>query len=74
MKNLIRSVYALAMSVTVLCSATLAGMATVTKKTLTLNGAERIIAAAKAQAQKLNAPGGVIAVVDDGRRNPRRQY
>ena len=36
------------------------------KKTLTLEGAERIIAAAKAEAKKLNAPGGVIAVVDDG--------
>jgi glc operon protein GlcG len=39
---------------------------TADKKTLTLKGAEAVIAAAKAQAQKLNAPGGVIAVVDDG--------
>jgi glc operon protein GlcG len=39
---------------------------TVEKKTLTLQGAERVIAAAKAEAQKLQAPGGVIAVVDDG--------
>jgi len=38
----------------------------VQKKTLTLLGAERVIAAAKAEAQKLQAPGGVIAVVDDG--------
>ena len=36
------------------------------KKTLTLDGARKVIAAAKAEAQKLNAPGGVIAVVDDG--------
>ncbi|PYX71797.1 MAG: hypothetical protein DMG72_16400 [Acidobacteria bacterium] len=36
------------------------------KKTLTLQGAERVIATAKAEAQKLQAPGGVIAVVDDG--------
>src|SRR5436853_1810080 len=36
------------------------------KKTLTLQGAEAVIAAAKAEAQKLQAPGGVIAVVDDG--------
>ena len=36
------------------------------KKTLTLKGAESVIAAAKAEAQKLQAPGGVIAVVDDG--------
>jgi glc operon protein GlcG len=38
----------------------------VEKKTLTLLGAERVIAAARAEAQKLQAPGGVIAVVDDG--------
>jgi len=45
----------------------LAGMAQTTdKKTLTLAGAEQVISAARAQAQKLNAPGGVIAVVDDG--------
>src|SRR3990172_1539306 len=36
------------------------------KKSLTLEGARQVIAAAKAEAQKLNAPGGVIAVVDDG--------
>src|SRR6266849_2362400 len=46
--------------------ATLAMGQTVEKKTLTLQGAERVIAAAKAEAQKLQAPGGVIAVVDDG--------
>ena len=39
---------------------------TANKKTLTLKGAEAVIAAAKAEAQKLNAPGGVVAVVDDG--------
>src|SRR5437667_5548836 len=39
---------------------------TVEKKTLTLDGAEQVIAAAKGEAKKLNAPGGVIAVVDDG--------
>ena len=39
---------------------------TVEKKTLTLAGAEQVIAAAKAEAKKLQAPGGVIAVVDDG--------
>ena len=36
------------------------------KKTLTLKGAEAVIAAANAEAQKVQAPGGVIAVVDDG--------
>jgi glc operon protein GlcG len=36
------------------------------KKSLTLDGARKVIAAAVAEAKKLNAPGGVIAVVDDG--------
>jgi glc operon protein GlcG len=50
----------------VLCLASLANAQTAEKKTLTLQGAEQVIAAAKAEAQKLQAPGGVIAVVDDG--------
>src|SRR5687767_440369 len=37
-----------------------------TKKSLDLNGARKVIAAAVAEAQRLKAPGGVIAVVDDG--------
>ncbi len=53
-------------AVVVLWIANLAGAQTVEKKTLTLQGAERVIAAAKAEAQKLQAPGGVIAVVDEG--------
>ncbi len=36
------------------------------KQTLTLAGAKKVIAAATAKAKELNAPGGVIAVVDDG--------
>src|SRR5437867_8336997 len=36
------------------------------KKTLTIEGAKKVIAASVAYAKKLNAPGGVIAVVDDG--------
>jgi len=36
------------------------------KKTLTLEGAKQVIAAAVAEAKKLDAPGGAIAVVDDG--------
>src|SRR5215469_4949994 len=43
-----------------------AGAQVTEKKTLTLQGAERVIAAAKAEAQRLQAPGGVVAVVDDG--------
>ena len=36
------------------------------KKGLTLDGAVKVIAAAVAEAKRVNAPGGVIAVVDDG--------
>jgi glc operon protein GlcG len=43
-----------------------AGAQVTEKKTLTLQGAERVIAVAKAEAQRLRAPGGVVAVVDDG--------
>ncbi len=39
---------------------------TAEKKSLTLDGAERVIAAAKTEAAKVKAPGGVIAVVDAG--------
>lgn len=45
---------------------TLAASQVVDKKTLDLAGARKIIAAARAEALRLNAPGGVIAVVDDG--------
>ena len=54
-------------AIAILVLAAIAGRAQVTeKKTLTLDGAEKVIAAAKAEARRLNAPGGVIAVVDDG--------
>lgn len=36
------------------------------KKSLDLDGARKVIAAARAEARRLQAPGGVIAVVDDG--------
>lgn len=43
------------------------GQAQVTsKKSLTLDGARKVIAAAIDESRKLNAPGGVIAVVDEG--------
>jgi glc operon protein GlcG len=45
---------------------TTANAQVIEKKTLTLDGARRVIDAAKAEAKRLNAPGGVIAVVDDG--------
>ena len=38
----------------------------VSKSSLTLGAAKQIIAAAAAEAKTKNAPGGVIAVVDDG--------
>jgi len=59
--------FSLIFGVAVLLLAAIAGRAQVAeKKTLTLDGAEKVIAAAKVEAKKLNAPGGVIAVVDDG--------
>lgn len=36
------------------------------KRVLTIEGAKKVIAGAVAEAKKKNAPGGVIAVVDDG--------
>ncbi|WP_447977527.1 heme-binding protein [Candidatus Nitrospira bockiana] len=36
------------------------------KRALTIEGAKRVIAAAVAEAKRVQAPGGVIAVVDDG--------
>ncbi|MGE0353062.1 MAG: heme-binding protein [Gemmatimonadales bacterium] len=38
----------------------------VTRPSLTLEGAKAVAAAAAAEAKRLNAPGGAIAVVDDG--------
>lgn len=42
------------------------GAQTTDKKALTIEGAKKVIVAAVAYAKKNNAPGGVIAVVDDG--------
>jgi len=39
---------------------------TLQKKHLTLDGAKKVIAAAVAEAKRLGAPGGAIAVVDEG--------
>jgi uncharacterized protein GlcG (DUF336 family)/quercetin dioxygenase-like cupin family protein len=64
MKSYIRLMF----SIAVICAgiAHVSSAQTADKKTLTLKGAEAVINAAKAEAQKLQAPGGVIAVVDDG--------
>ena len=50
----------------VLSAALFANAQTVDKKTLTIEGAKKVIAGAVAYAKKNNAPGGVIAVVDEG--------
>jgi glc operon protein GlcG len=44
----------------------LAGAQTVDKKAMTLEAAKKVIAAAVAEAKSKNAPGGAIAVVDEG--------
>ena len=44
----------------------LAGAQVTEKKSLTIEGAKKVIASAVAYAKKINAPGGVIAVVDEG--------
>jgi glc operon protein GlcG len=50
----------------ILCAAVCTNAQTVDKKTLTIDGAKKVIAGAVAYARKNNAPGGVIAVVDEG--------
>lgn len=50
----------------VFAAAPLATAQVTDKKSLTLDGARRVIAAAEAYAKQNNAPGGVIAVVDEG--------
>lgn len=46
--------------------ASFAGAQTVEKRAMTLEAAKKIIAAAVAEAKSKNAPGGAIAVVDEG--------
>lgn len=48
------------------CSATALQAQVVERKSLTLDGARQVIAAARGEAARLGAPGGVIAVVDEG--------
>ncbi len=66
MKLLKKLFYVLLMLTFVLSAGTIASAQTAEKKSLTLDGAERVIAAAKAHAAQVKAPGGVIAVVDSG--------
>ncbi len=63
MKTSIRNLAVLVVLLTI----AIAGRAQVIeKKSLAIEGAKKVIAAAVAEAKRLNAPGGVIAVVDDG--------
>src|SRR5438309_9641353 len=66
MKTLKKLFYCLLMFGLLLAIGSTASAQTVEKKSLTLDGAERVITAAKAEASKVKAPGGVIAVVDAG--------
>ena len=61
-----RIIQLMAMTFTLWSLAALANAQTVEKKTLTIDGAKRVIAGAVAYAKKNNAPGGVVAVVDEG--------
>ena len=63
MKGLVKSI---ALALFLMTATAIANAQVVDKKSLTLEGAKRIIAAAVSEAKRLNAPGGVIAVVDDG--------
>ena len=66
MKTLKKLLYCILMFGLLLAVGSTAAAQTLEKKSLTLDGAERVIAAAKAEASKVKAPGGVIAVVDSG--------
>jgi glc operon protein GlcG len=66
MKTLKKLLYCLLIFSFVLSTGASASAQTAEKKSLTLDGAERVIAAAKAYATQVKAPGGVIAVVDAG--------
>lgn len=50
----------------VMSAAVFANAQTIEKRSLTIEGAKKVIAGAVAYAKKNNAPGGVIAVVDEG--------
>jgi glc operon protein GlcG len=66
MKTLKKLFYCRLMFSFVLSTGVVASAQTMERRSLTLDGAERVIAAAKAYATQVKAPGGVIAVVDAG--------
>ena len=61
-----RSMKSLALGLTIVLMAATSYAQVAEKKVLTLDGAMKVIAGAVAEAKAKNAPGGVIAVVDDG--------
>jgi glc operon protein GlcG len=63
MRTILRSII---VALVLTATASVAQAQVASKKSLTLDGAKRVIAAAAAYAKKVGAPGGVIAVVDDG--------
>jgi glc operon protein GlcG len=65
MKNWFKT-FALIISLMAFAVVTSQAQTVAQKKSLTLDGALKVIGAAKDYAKKVNAPGGVIAVVDDG--------
>jgi len=66
MKTLKKLFYCFLIFWFVLSAGSIASAQTAEKKSLTLDGAERVISAAKAHAAQVKAPGAVIAVVDAG--------
>ena len=64
MKGLLKNIGFIAVILSIFTISAFAQIAD--KKSLNLEGARQVIAAAKDYAKKNNAPGGVIAVVDDG--------
>lgn len=61
-----KTIPAITLGVLLALAPTIAGAQVADKKALTLEGARSVIAEAKSYAQKNNAPGAAIAVVDDG--------
>src|SRR5262247_4937114 len=60
------AVFSIGIHLALLAAAGVAAGQLADKPGLTLDGAAKVIAAAMAEARKVNAPGGVIAVVDEG--------
>ena len=61
-----KTLVALALSIVFVAGAATAQAQVADKKALTLDGARQVVATAIGEARRLNAPGGAIAVVDDG--------